>query len=185
MVQVLCRRRKNNPLLVGEPGVGKTALAEGLALRIHKGDVPDAAEERAGLRARHGRAGRRHALSRRLRGARQAGARRARQAGARDPLHRRDPHAGRRRLGVGRDDGCRQPAEAGAGVGRAALHRLDDVLRREAVVRQGSRAVAPLPEDRSARADRGRDDRDPEGPEGRLRIASRRDVSRTRRSRPR
>jgi ATP-dependent Clp protease ATP-binding subunit ClpA len=42
MVHVLCRRRKNNPLLVGEPGVGKTALAEGLALRIHKGEVPDA-----------------------------------------------------------------------------------------------------------------------------------------------
>jgi ATP-dependent Clp protease ATP-binding subunit ClpA len=41
MVQVLGRRRKNNPLLVGEPGVGKTALAEGLALRIHTGDVPD------------------------------------------------------------------------------------------------------------------------------------------------
>ena len=40
MIQVLCRRRKNNPLLVGEPGVGKTALAEGLALRIHQGQVP-------------------------------------------------------------------------------------------------------------------------------------------------
>lgn len=39
--QILCRRRKNNPLLVGEPGVGKTAIAEGLALRVHDGKVPD------------------------------------------------------------------------------------------------------------------------------------------------
>lgn len=41
IMQVLCRRKKNNPLLVGEPGVGKTALAEGLALRVHQGKVPD------------------------------------------------------------------------------------------------------------------------------------------------
>jgi ATP-dependent Clp protease ATP-binding subunit ClpA len=40
-VQVLCRRRKNNPVFVGEPGVGKTAIAEGLARRIHEGSVPD------------------------------------------------------------------------------------------------------------------------------------------------
>ncbi|UDF29472.1 UNVERIFIED_ORG: ATP-dependent Clp protease ATP-binding subunit ClpA [Roseateles sp. XES5] len=41
VVQVLCRRRKNNPLLVGEAGVGKTAIAEGLAWRITEGQVPD------------------------------------------------------------------------------------------------------------------------------------------------
>jgi len=42
VIQVLCRRRKNNPVLVGEPGVGKTAVVEGLALRVHKGAVPAA-----------------------------------------------------------------------------------------------------------------------------------------------
>jgi ATP-dependent Clp protease ATP-binding subunit ClpA len=40
-IHVLCRRRKNNPLYVGETGVGKTAIAEGLALKIHEGKVPD------------------------------------------------------------------------------------------------------------------------------------------------
>lgn len=44
-LQVLCRRRKNNPVFVGDPGVGKTALAEGLAQKILKGDVPDALKD--------------------------------------------------------------------------------------------------------------------------------------------
>ncbi|MCF8075831.1 MAG: ATP-dependent Clp protease ATP-binding subunit ClpA [Desulfotignum sp.] len=45
VMQVLCRRRKNNPILVGDPGVGKTAIAEGLALKIHQHEVPALLEE--------------------------------------------------------------------------------------------------------------------------------------------
>ena len=46
MIEILCRRQKNNPCLVGEPGVGKTALAEGLAQRIAAGQVPRALKGR-------------------------------------------------------------------------------------------------------------------------------------------
>ena len=45
-MQVLCRRTKNNPMLIGEPGVGKTAIAEGLALRIVQHDVPDSLKDK-------------------------------------------------------------------------------------------------------------------------------------------
>lgn len=45
-IQILARRTKNNPVLIGEPGVGKTAIAEGLALRIANGDVPDSLKNR-------------------------------------------------------------------------------------------------------------------------------------------
>src|SRR5206468_4941560 len=46
VIQVLSRRTKNNPVLIGEPGVGKTAIVEGLAQRIHSGDVPQGLKDK-------------------------------------------------------------------------------------------------------------------------------------------
>ena len=46
VIRILSRKTKNNPVLIGEPGVGKTAIVEGLAMRIVKGDVPDNLKDR-------------------------------------------------------------------------------------------------------------------------------------------
>ena len=80
-IQVLCRRQKNNPLFVGDAGVGKTAIAEGPGAPHRARRSAGRAQERDRVRARHGHAARRHALSRRLRGAAQAG-----DQGAREPI---------------------------------------------------------------------------------------------------
>ena len=97
-VQILARRTKNNPVLIGDPGVGKTAIAEGLALRIANGDVPDSLKDRRLMALDMGSliagAKYRGEFEERLKGVLdEVEGRRGRH----HPVHRRDAHADRRR----------------------------------------------------------------------------------------
>ena len=123
VIQVLSRRTKNNPVLIGEPGVGKTAIVEGLAQRIVRGDVPEGLKKKrivsldmgaliAGAKYRGEFEERLKAVLKEVQDS----------AGRDHSVHRRAAHGGRRGQGR-RRHGCRQSAEAHAGARRAALHR--------------------------------------------------------------
>ncbi len=155
-IQVLARRTKNNPVLIGEPGVGKTAIVEGLALRIVNGDVPEALKDKqllaldlgamvAGAKYRGEFEERLKAVLKEIESAN----------GEVDPVHRRDAHAGRRRPGRWRD-GRVQPDQAGAGARRAALHRRHHARRVPQARREGRGAGAALPAGVRGRAERSR-----------------------------
>ena len=173
-IQVLCRRTKNNPLYVGDAGVGKTRARRGAGAADRERRGAAGAGRRGDLRARHGRAARRHPLPRRLRGAHQGGPRRDRGPRGRDPLHRRDPHRHRRGRHERRRDGRLQPAEARVAERHAALHRLDHLQGIPQLLREGPRAGPALPEDRRERAEPRRGGQDPARAQALLRGAPRR-----------
>ena len=113
VVQVLARRTKNNPVLIGEPGVGKTAVVEGLAQRLVAGDVPDSLKGRRLVSLDLSSMGRGCEVPWRVRGTAQGcPGRDPRRRGPGDHLHRRAAHDGRRGCGRRQRDGRRQHAQA-------------------------------------------------------------------------
>ena len=184
VVSILARRSKNNPVLIGEPGVGKTAIVEGLAQRIARGDVPAALRDKrvlalslgplvAGTKYRGEFEGR---VKRILDEVKRAGARH-------HPVHRRAAHAGRCRR-RGRFARPELDDQAGARARRAAVHRRDDVRRVPQVRRVRRRARTPLSARASRRADDRADRRDPARAAREVRRAPRRHDRRRRRSKP-
>ena len=160
VVQILSRRTKNNPALIGEPGVGKTAIAEGLAQQIILGNIPESLMGKrvltldmgalvAGTKYRGEFEERLKKILDEIRASREV-----------DPLHRRAAHAGRRRRRRGRDR-RRQHPQARARAWRDPVHRRDDAQRVPQVHREGRGARAPFPAGVRRRAVARRDHRDP------------------------
>jgi len=160
-IHVLLRRRKNNPIFVGDPGVGKTALAEGLALRIAKGEVPESFRDTRIYALDMG------AL---LAGTKYRGDFEARLKGVLSELEQKpgailfvdEIHT---IVGAGATSGGTLDAsnilKPVLGSGKLRWHRFDHLRGIQEPLREGSGPVPPLPEDRRRRADHrgGRGDR--------------------------
>ena len=179
-IQVLCRRRKNNPLLVGDPGVGKTAIAEGLARKIVDGETPAVLAETTIFSLDMG------AL---LAGTRYRGDFEERLKAVMKELEQH-PNAIlfideiHTVIGAGATSGGAMDAsnllKPALQSGDAALHGLDDLQGVPPALREGPRAGAAVPEDRRQRADGRGCVQDPQGAEALLRGPSRRALHRRR-----
>ena len=175
-IQILCRRRKNNPVYVGEPGVGKTAIAEGLALKIQLGEVPEMLRSATLYALDMGAV---------LAGTKYRGEFEQRFKGVITALKKipgailfiDEIHT---IVGAGAVNGGSMDAsnisQARAGFRRIALHRVDDVQRVQSIVRKRPGAGPPVSKNRSLRNDCGRDRGNTERTEELLRGVSRREV---------
>jgi ATP-dependent Clp protease ATP-binding subunit ClpB len=163
-IQVLQRRTKNNPVLIGEPGVGKTAIVEGLAQRIINGEVPDGSRQAPAV-AGHGRADCRCQVSRRIRRAPQSLLNELSKQEGQIILFIDELHT---MVGAGKGEGA---MDAGnmlkPALARGELHCVGATTLNEyrQVHREGRRPRAPLPEGAGGRAERGRHHRHPARPE--------------------
>ena len=176
-MQVLARRTKNNPVLIGEPGVGKTAIAEGLALRIANGDVPDGLKDRRLLSLDMGAliagAKYRGEFEERLKGVLDE----VKQAAGEVILFIDEMHT---LVGAGKGEGAMDASNLlKPALARGELHCIGATTLDEyqQACREGRRARTPLPAGDGRRTDRPRHHLDPARAQGEVRAPPRRAAS--------